>query len=213
MRCKNKSIRCDYTFKKRCGPKRRKGVDGAGGRGAGEGEGLLAPYAAGKHGTGILGFDEHLSGIAVELGKDEVECIRVFMQNLNSFLPLTTFDTVKLAAASSPQSADSGDDSQDEERNQLHHARKALLHGAIAVGAEFLDKEDVSVTHAGIARGEIKEWCVSGAMIFAVAVGVGAGFVCLVSMRQVSIASVCFRGDAVFHVVVTVVEGVLACVL
>lgn len=47
----------------------------------------------------------------------------------------------------------------------------------------------------------------------AVAVGVGAGVVCLVSMCQVSIASGCFRGDAVFQVVVTVVEGVLLCVL
>lgn len=158
MRCKNKNILCEYTFKKRCGPKRRKGIGGV----ASEGEGLLAPYAAGKHGTGIPGLDEHLSGIAVVLGKDEVECIRVFMQNLNSFLPLTTFDTVKLAAAASAgRSAESADDSQDEERNQLHHARKALLHGAIAVGAEFLEKEEASVTHAGIARGEIKEWCVS----------------------------------------------------
>ena len=97
------------------------------------------------------------------LNKDEVECVKVFMQNLNSFLPLTTFETVKKAATTPPPviregGAGSSEDSQDEEQHQLHHARRALLHGTIAVGAEFLDKDEASVNHAGIARQEIKEW-------------------------------------------------------
>ena len=97
------------------------------------------------------------------LDKDEVECVKVFMQNLNSFLPLTTFETVKKAATTpAPKAPEGGtgssDDSQGEELHQLHHARKALLHGTIAVGAEFLEKDEASITHAGIARQEIKEW-------------------------------------------------------
>lgn len=154
MRCRNKNIQCEYTFKKRCGPKRRKGVDGN--RGLGDSEGLLAQYATEKP---ALGFDDHLEGMATALNKDEVECVGVFMQTLNSFLPMTSFATVKLAATPMEgTSAESVTDDENEELNQLHHARKALLHGVIAVGAEFLDKEDTSATHAGIARQEIKEW-------------------------------------------------------
>lgn len=157
-RCKSKGIHCEFTFKKRCGPKRRKGIDGV--RGPGCGDGLLAPYArVGR----VLGVDDHLRVMVNALNKDEVECVKVFMQNLNSFLPLTTFETVKKAATTpAPEIREGGtgssDDSQDEELHQLHHARKALLHGTIAVGAEFLDKDEASITHAGIARQEIKEW-------------------------------------------------------
>lgn len=127
-----------------------------GSNGDGDNDGLLASCGAGN-----VGFDEHLRGMSVVLGRDEVECVGVFMQNVNSFLPVTTFKAVKQAATETNGGGGSGstDGSQDdEEENQLHHARKALLHGAIAVGAEFLEKEDVSVTHAGIARQEIKEW-------------------------------------------------------
>ena len=101
--------------------------------------------------------------MAVVLGKDEVEFVRVFMQNLNTILPMTTFEAVKLAAT--PTLSETGGASsgvnvkqEEEEANQLHHARKAVLHGAIAVGAEILEKEEPSITHAGIARQEIKEW-------------------------------------------------------
>lgn len=103
-----------------------------------------------------------MRGMAAALNKDEVECVGVFMQNVNSFLPLTTFETIKQAATPALDTTEGvgggADDSQDEEVNQLYHARQALLHGAIAVGAEFLEKEEPSVTHAGIARQEIKEW-------------------------------------------------------
>lgn len=117
----------------------------------------------------LLGFHDHLRGESTALNKDEVECVDVFMQNINAFLPLTTFDAVTQAATAVAPAGDlSEDDSsggggggnsiEHEERNQQHHARKAMLHGAIALGAEFLEKEDPSVTHAGIARQEIKEW-------------------------------------------------------
>lgn len=174
-RCGNKNIQCEYTFKKRCGPKRRKGVSGDSGGG-----GLLAPYPGanggicGGGGGRLLGFDDHLRGESTSLNKDEVECVDVFMQNINAFLPLTTFDAVAQAAtALAPAGRDMNDedgsdgggsgsggggDAQYEELTQVHHAKKAMLHGAIALGAEFLEKEDPSVTHAGIARQEIKEW-------------------------------------------------------
>lgn len=93
--------------------------------------------------------------------KEEVECLKVFMQNLNMFLPMTTFETMKLAATPTVNATDGSsatDSKNDEEANQLHHARRALLHGAIAVGAEILEKGEVSINHAGIARQEIKEW-------------------------------------------------------
>lgn len=92
---------------------------------------------------------------------EEVECVRVFMQNLNTFLPLTTFETMRTAATSTANATNGSsvtDSQDDEEAKQLYHARRALLHGAIAVGAEILEKGEVSIAHAGIARQEIKEW-------------------------------------------------------
>lgn len=179
-RCGNKNIQCEYTFKKRCGPKRRKGVPSDGG-------GLLAPYSGADGGGGagagtFLGFGDHLRGESTALTNDEVECVDVFMQNINSFLPLTTIDTIKRAAkATAPGGGGDGsgtgseDDSggggggaggtgdgcletQYEDQYQIRHARKAMLHGAIALGAEFLEKEEESVNNATIARQEIKEW-------------------------------------------------------
>lgn len=104
--------------------------------------------------------------MSVVIGKEEAECVRVFMQNVNAFTPLTTLETVKQAAnAGSGAAARSGGEGahqkpqpQNEEADQKHHARKAVLHGAIAVGAEFLEMEEASQTHAQIARQEIKEW-------------------------------------------------------
>lgn len=159
-RCSNKNVLCEYTFKKRCGPKRRKGVSADGGGG------LLASYPGADGGMDkLLGFHDHLRGESTVLSKDEVECIDVFMQNINAFLPLTTFDAVAQAATAAAPVGDSSEEGirgrgrvQHEERHQQYHARKAMLHGAIALGAEFLEKEDPSVTHAGIARQEIKEW-------------------------------------------------------
>ncbi|CAN0183931.1 unnamed protein product [Scytosiphon promiscuus] len=171
MRCGNKNIQCEYTFKKRCGPKRRKNVPGDSG-------GLLAPYPAGAAagvgaGGKLLGFDDHLRGESTALNKDEVECVDVFMQNINSFLPLTTMGAVKRAATAAPPymgdgrgtegSGDddgcggSGGDTPDEERDQVYHARKAMLHGAIALGAQLLEKDEASLPHSSIAREEIKE--------------------------------------------------------
>ncbi|CAM9317946.1 unnamed protein product, partial [Hapterophycus canaliculatus] len=160
VRCGNKNIQCEYTFKKRCGPKRRKNLPP-------DNPGLLAPYpaCAGK----LLGFDDLLRGAPTALNKDEVECVNVFMQNVNSFLPLTTMDAVKRAAtAAAPYGGDgrgaegsgddcSGGDTQDEEHNQMHHARKAMFHGAIALGAQLLEKDEASMPHSCIAREEIKE--------------------------------------------------------
>lgn len=173
-RCANKNIQCEYTFKKRCGPKRRKGMPSDGG-------GLLAPYPDADGGGGgggggkVLGFGDHLRGESTALNTDEVECVDVFMQNINTFLPLTTFDTIKRAAKATAHRDDGGGDASGtgseedssggglleppyEDRNQMHHARKAMLHGAIALGAEFLDKDEESVKNAAIARQEIKEW-------------------------------------------------------
>lgn len=110
--------------------------------------------------------------MSVVIGKEEAECVRVFMQNVNAFTPLTTLDTVKQAANSASAAAAAaavgrgGEEAQQqqksparsEEADQKFHARKAVLHGAIAVGAEFLEKEEASQTHAQIARQEIKEW-------------------------------------------------------
>lgn len=160
MRCSNKNIQCEYTFKKRCGPKRRKGVSGD------KSGGLLAPYPdGGINGSKAVGLNDHLRGEPTTLNKDEVECVDVFMQNINSFLPLTTMETVKRAAkATAPAAGGEGSEEEDqhddevEERSQFHHAGKAMLHGAIALGAEFLEKEEASVTHAVAAREEIKEW-------------------------------------------------------
>lgn len=171
VRCMNKNISCEYTYKKRCGPKRRKGVPEANAVGvnvrgsASDSEGLLASYSrGGSRRTGEAGILD-LESVSVVLGKDEAECVRVFMNNVNSFMPLTTVETVKQAAAMKSSSlASGGDGSQQqhrqnaEEADELRHARKAVLHGAIAVGAEFLDKEEVSQSHAQIARQEIKEW-------------------------------------------------------
>ncbi|CAM9675233.1 unnamed protein product [Ectocarpus fasciculatus] len=159
VRCSNKNIQCEYTFKKRCGPKRRKGVSGE------KNGGLLASY---PDGSKVVGLNDHLRGEPTTLSKDEVECVDVFMQNINSFLPLTTMDTVKRAAkAAAPAAAGEGSeeeeeeedqhDTEAEERSQFHHAGKAMLHGAIALGAEFLEKEEASVTRAVAAREEIKE--------------------------------------------------------
>ncbi|CAM9867124.1 unnamed protein product [Ectocarpus sp. 4 AP-2014] len=160
VRCSNKNIQCEYTFKKRCGPKRRKGVSGD------KNGGLLAPYPDGVNGSKVAGLNEHLRGEPTTLDKDEVECVDVFMQNINSFLPLTTMDTVKRAAKATAPAAGGGECSEEEEdqrnteteeRSQFHHAGKAMLYGAIALGAEFLEKEEVSVTRAVAAREEIKE--------------------------------------------------------
>lgn len=152
LRCKTKGIHCEYTYKKRCGPKRRKGLDVS----RGDGEGLLASCKLPAE-----RFDDHLRGMAVMFNNEEVECVRVFMQNLNTFLPLTTFETMRTAATSTANATNGSsvtDSQDDEEAKQLYHARRALLHGAIAVGAEILEKGEVSIAHAGIARQEIKEW-------------------------------------------------------
>lgn len=151
LRCKTKSIHCEYTYKKRCGPKRRKGLD----VNRGDGEGLLASCKLPAE-----RLDDHLRGMAVMFNNEEVECVRVFLQNLNTFLPMTTLETMELAATPTVNTTEGSSvtDSQNEEANQLHHARRALLHGAIAVGAEILEKGEASITHAGIARQEIKEW-------------------------------------------------------
>lgn len=171
MRCTNKSINCEYTYKKRCGPKRRKGtgVDAVGGNARGsasDSEGLLAPYARSRARDGNGAFEDALASVSVILNKDESDCVRVFMQNVNMFMPLTTLETVTLAATPATgngfggRGAAPGQRQNEEEVDQLRHARKAVLHGAIAVGAEFLDKEEASQSHAQIARQEIKEWCV-----------------------------------------------------
>lgn len=116
-------------------------------------------------------FDEAMGSMSVVIGKEEAECVRVFMQNVNAFTPLTTLDTVKQAAAAVGRGGVAGDPGAaqgvggalppppgNEEADQKFHARKAVLHGAIAIGAEFLEKEEHSQAHALIARQEIKEW-------------------------------------------------------
>lgn len=156
MRCKNKNIQCEYTLKKRCGPKKRKGVEGARLACISDSEGLLASCVS----LGSVGLTDHLRSVATALTKDEVECVGVFMQNVNSFLPLTTVDAVKEVATPklTPDGVDVRAVGNYEEGNQLRHAMKALLHGAIALGAEFLEQEELSLEHASIAGQEIKEW-------------------------------------------------------
>lgn len=161
VRCTSKGITCEYTYKKRCGPKRRKGKEGDQGRANSDSEGLLASSRTGGRGGGrghgLL--DEILGSMSVVIGKEETECVRVFMENVNAFTPLTTLETIKQAAEAGRGDAEHRRRPSDE-ADQKYHARKAVLHGAIAVGAEFLDNEEASQVHAQIARQEIKEWYV-----------------------------------------------------